>query len=280
MTKIVCQQLTPQVTDLQGNCALALAAIREAVELGADVIVLPELVTSGYVFESLEEARSVALTRDDRVFSDWASEAARGAAVVIGGFCERGDDSLLYNSAVVVDGSGVLGVHRKTHLWDREKLFFAPGDEPPRVFDTAVGRIGLLICYELEFPELTRTLALAGADLIAVPTNWPRSEWPAGEHPPEVIVAMATARVNRVFVACCDRTGIERAQQWTAGTAIIDQTGWLVARQAQAGPASADVDLALARDKRWTERAHALSDRRPELYGQLTAEAAPTVAES
>jgi 5-aminopentanamidase len=280
MTKIVCQQLTPQVTDLQGNCALARAAIREAVELGADVVVLPELVTSGYVFESLGETRSVALTREDQVFRDWASEAARGAAVVIGGFCERGDDGLLYNSAAVVDGSGVLGVHRKTHLWDREKLFFAPGDEPPRVFDTPVGRIGLLICYELEFPELTRTLALAGAELIAVPTNWPRSEWPGGEHPPEVIVAMATARVNRVFVACCDRTGIERGQQWTAGTAIIDQAGWLVARQAQAGPASADVELSLARDKRWTELAHALSDRRPELYGELTKEAAPTAAES
>jgi predicted amidohydrolase len=194
--------------------------------------------------------------------------------VIIGGFCELGGDGLLYNSAAIVDGSGVLGVHRKTHLWDREKLFFEPGGEPPQVFDTRAGRIGLLICYELEFPELTRMLALAGAELIVVPTNWPLSEWPPGEHPPEVVIAMGAARVNRVFIACCDRTGMERGQQWTAGTSIIDHLGWVIASQTQAGPASAEVDLALARDKKLSDFCDALNDRRPELYGQLTTSAA------
>jgi 5-aminopentanamidase len=275
MTKIVCQQLAPGIADVDANRALARQAIHEGIDTGGDVVVLPELTTSGYVFESLEEARSVAITAEDALFAGWADEAARGSAVVIGGFCELGDDGLLYNSAAIVDGSGVLGIHRKTHLWDREKLFFEPGGEPPRVFETGVGRIGVLICYELEFPELTRMLTLAGAELIAVPTNWPLSDRPAGERQPEVIVAMGAARVNRVFIACCDRTGTERGQQWTAGTSIIDQMGWVIASQTQAGPASAEVDLALARDKKLTDLCHALGDRRPELYGPLAIEQAP-----
>ena len=139
----------------------------------ADIIVLPELVTSGYMFESVQEAASVAITATDPLFAEWAAAAARGGAVVIAGFCERGDDGRIYNSAVVVDGSGVTGVYRKVHLWDREKLWFEPGPAPPTVFDTSAGRIGVLVCYDLEFPEMARSLALAGAELIAVPTNWP-----------------------------------------------------------------------------------------------------------
>ena len=270
MTVIVCRQLAPRIADLPANRQLSVRAIAEAVDAGAQIVVLPELVTSGYVFESTEEAASVAITPQDAVFAEWAAEAARGPAVVIGGFCERGDDGLLYNSAAVVDASGVLGVYRKTHLWDREKLFFQPGAEAPRVFDTPAGRIGVLVCYDLEFPEMTRMLALAGAELIVVPTNWPLVDRPAGERPPEVHIGMAAARVNRVSIACCDRTGTERGQEWTAGTTLIDESGWVVATQTAEGSARADIDLTLARDKRLTDLCDALGDRRPELYRPLT----------
>ena len=270
MTLVLCQQLAPRIADLPANRERSVRAIAEAVDAGADVVVLPELVTSGYVFQSTEEAAAVAITPGDAVFAEWAAEAARGPAVVIGGFCERGDDGLLYNSAAVVDGSGVLGVYRKTHLWDREKLFFQPGAQAPRVFDTSAGRIGVLVCYDLEFPELTRLLALAGAELIVVPTNWPLVDRPAGERPPEVQIGMAAARVNRVFIACCDRTGTERGQEWTAGTTLIDESGWVIATQTAEGPARAEIDLALARDKRLTDLCDALGDRRPELYRALT----------
>jgi predicted amidohydrolase len=262
VTAVVCRQLAPRIGDLAANGSLSLQAIEEAVEAGADVVVLPELVTSGYVFESVEEASSLAIGADDPLLAEWAA-AARGA-VVIGGFCERGDDGRIYNSAAVIDGGAVRGVYRKLHLWDREKLFFTPGAEPPRVYETAAGRIGVLICYDLEFPELTRMLALDGAELLAVPTNWPLVERPDGERPPEVQIAMAAARVNRIFIACCDRTGTERGQEWTAGTTIIDVSGWPV------GTARAELDLSAARDKRLTEFADALGDRRPELYGRLT----------
>lgn len=266
--RIACQQLAPRVGDPEGNKALSVAAIRDAVDRGAEVVVLPELVTSGYVFASAEEAASLAIGVDDPLFLEWAAEVARvgdDRGLVVGGFCERGDDGKLYNSAAVVDPAGVQAVYRKVHLWDREKLFFEPGDQPPPVLDFPVGRIGVLICYDLEFPEMPRMLALAGAELIAVPTNWPRAEWPSGEHPPEVVIAMATARTNRVFIACCDRTGAERGQEWTAGTSVIDESGWIRAG-AEGGLALAEVDLAKARTKQLTEFADVLADRRPELY--------------
>jgi 5-aminopentanamidase len=267
VTRIVCRQLAPQIGDLAANHAMSLQAIREGVDAGADIVILPELVTSGYVFESEDEARGVAITPDHELFADWAEAA--GNAVVIGGFCERGSDGKLYNSAAVVDGSGVQAVYRKVHLWDREKLVFEPGGEPPQVIDTAAGRIGVLVCYDLEFPEMTRMLALAGAELVAVPTNWPLVDRPEGERAPEVVIGMAAARTNHMFVACCDRTGTERGQEWTAGTTLIDASGWVLSAADEDGWARADVDLTEARDKTWTELADALGDRRPELYGAV-----------
>jgi 5-aminopentanamidase len=274
MTRIVCRQLAPRVGELGPNCELSVRAVREAVAQGADVVVLPELVTSGYVFESKEEAASMAITPDHELFSFWA-DAARGRAVVIGGFCEEGSDGLLYNSAALVEPSGLVSVYRKVHLWDREKLWFEPGGEPPAVIDTAVGRIGVLVCYDVEFPEMTRMLGLAGAELVAVPTNWPLGPRPEGERPPEVVAAMAAARSNRMFIACCDRTGTERGQEWTAGTSVIDDAGWVIAAAGEDGWAVADVDLADTRDKTLTELADLHGDRRPELYGAVTAPEQP-----
>jgi predicted amidohydrolase len=270
MTRIVCQQLAPRMASLEGNRRLSVDAIAAAVQARADIIVLPELMTSGYMFESAQEAASMAISATDKLFDEWAAAAVRGDAVVIGGFCERGDDGRIYNSAAVVDGTGVIGVYRKVHLWDREKLSFTAGSDPPRVFDTTAGRIGVLVCYDLEFPEMSRTLALAGAELIAVPTNWPLVDRPEGERPPEVTIAMGAARVNRVFIACCDRTGTERGQEWTGGTTIVDENGWVLASQTAVGPARAVVDLSKSHDKGLTQLADVFADRRPEMYGAVT----------
>jgi predicted amidohydrolase len=269
MTRIVCQQLAPVLGDLAANRELSVRAIRDAVDAGGEIVVLPELITSGYMFASAQEAADVAIGRDDPLLAAWTAEAARGGAVVIGGFAERGSDGSVYNSAAVLDGDGLIGVYRKCHLWDQEKLWFTPGAEPPGVFETRHGRIGVLVCYDLEFPEMTRTVALAGAELIAVPTNWPLVPRPDGERPPEVNIAMAAARGSRVFVACCDRAGAERGQEWNQGTSVIDLDGWVLDAQPGIGPASADVDLSRARDKSYGGLADAFGDRRPELYGAV-----------
>jgi 5-aminopentanamidase len=272
VTRIVCQQVAPRIADLAANRDLSVAAIRRAVGSGADIVVLPELVTSGYVFASRAEAASVAITPDHALFRDWAAEAALGPALVVAGFCELGSDGLLYDSAAVVDHSGVVAIYRKTHLWDGEKRIFAAGTEAPTVIDTPAGRMGVLVCYDLEFPEMTRLLALHGADVVLVPANWPLVARPPGERPPEVIIAMAAARTNRVVIACCDRTGRERGQDWTAATTLINESGWVIAEAGDDASAMADFDLTRSRSKALSPFNDALEDRRPELYGDLSRE--------
>ena len=264
MTTLACCQFAPRFGDLDGNIASVEAQIRAAVSAGADVVVLPELATSGYMFADAAEARSLALPASSPVFDTWAAIAGESVAVV--GYCEIGDDGRLYNSAVAV-GAGVLVHYRKTHLWDREKLIFTAGDVRPPVVKTPHGVIAVMVCYDVEFGELTRRAALDGAELIVAPVNWPLFPRPVGERPGEVITAMSTARTNKIAVAVCDRSGTERDQPWTEGSAIVDPDGWVVAA---AGPGSgmalADVDLSVTHDKSLTEYVHLLADRRLDLY--------------
>jgi predicted amidohydrolase len=274
VTRVCVQQLDPVVGDLDGNRRLALSAIAEAIEAGAEVIVLPELVTSGYMFESAQEAASAAIVPDHEILREWADVARRDDVIIAGGFAERGEDGNTYNSAAVIDPTGLRAVYRKLHLWDREKLWFEPGAEPPPVFETSVGRLSVIVCYDVEFPELTRIVALAGTQLLLVPTNWPLMDRPDGERPGEVVIAMATARGNRMAVACADRTGVERGQPWTGCSTIIGADGWVAGEKTgpdalSIGPVVADIDLTLALDKRYTELADVFADRRPALYGGL-----------
>jgi 5-aminopentanamidase len=271
MTRVACQQLGPTLGDLEGNRALTREAIREAVDAGAEVVVLPELITSGYMFEAPEEAAAAAISSDSVILGEWAAQAQSARIVVAGGFCERGEDGAVYNSAAIFDPSGLRAVYRKLHLWDREKLVFTPGSQPPPVLDTPAGRIAMMICYDLEFPELTRSVALAGAQLLVVPTNWPLVARPDGERPPEVVIAMAAARVNRMAVACADRVGTERGQEWTGGATIVGVDGWVAAETRRPGMLIADIELEPALDKRLTEHADAFADRRPELYDGVVA---------
>ena len=157
--------------------------------------------------------------------------------------------------------------YRKTHLWDREKLIFTPGDALPPVIKTGHGTIAVMVCYDLEFAELTRRVAVEGAELVVAPVNWPLFPRPDGEHPGEVITAMSTARTNRVAVAACDRSGVERGQPWTAGSAIVDPDGWVVATAGpDVGMAIADIDLSVTHDKSLTDHVDLLADRRLDLY--------------
>ncbi len=123
-----------------------------------------------------------------------------------------------------------------------------------------------MICYDLEFPEMTRSVALRGAQLLAVPTNWPLVPRPAGEHPPEVVIAMAAARVNKMAIACCDRAGVERGQEWTSGTTIVAADGWIAAQADGIQLALADLDLVGANDKAISPHNDLFGDRRTDVY--------------
>lgn len=269
MITVACCQIAPEVGDAEGNRRRSREAVRDAIAAGARLVVLPELSTSGYVFESEEEARRLAQPADGPALRDWAAEAARGDAVVVGGFAEAGDDGLLYNSAAVVDPTGTVAVYRKLHLWDREKLVFEPGSERAPVVETRVARVGVAICYDLYFPELVRGLALSGADIVALPTNSPRLPRPDGEPPIEITIAAAHAHLNRVFFAVCDRAGPERGVEWVGGSVVCDENGWVLAGPPDRfgpGLVLAECDFDRARDKAWGERNDVFGDRRPEVY--------------
>ena len=266
--RVAVHQLAPVIGDLDGNRARALAAIDAAADAGARIVVLPELAASGYVFRDAGEARALAEPPDGPTVTGWAARAAARDIVVVGGFAEDAGERL-HNSAAVVDATGLRAVYRKVHLWDREPLVFTPGEDPPAVVDTPHGRIGVMVCYDLEFPEWSRAAALRGAELLCVPTNWPREPRPEGERPMEVLNAMVAASTNRMAIAVCDRCGEERGVEWVAGSAIAGPDGWLLAGPPpSAAPALllADVDLGAARDKAVGPRNDAFADRRPALY--------------
>jgi predicted amidohydrolase len=276
-TVIAVAQLAIAIGEPDANRKAAAAAVAEAAAAGAELVVLPELCDSGYVFgavasQAQAEAGALASRAGDSVtLRQWQALADEHRLVIVGGFCERGADGRLYNSAALVDASGTLAVYRKAHLWDKEKLVFTPGDAPPPVVETAIGRIGVMICYDLEFPEWVRLAALNGADLIAAPVNWPYAARPAGERPAEVIKAQAAAATNGVFVAVADRCQDERGVSWISGSLIAGPEGYPLAGpvlQDRSAVLTATCDLRTARDKSLDGDNDLLADRRPALYTQ------------
>ncbi|CAN5399186.1 nitrilase family protein [soil metagenome] len=268
---IACVQMDPQMMDLAGNLERSASAVRRAVALGASFVVLPELATSGYMFDHADELQAVALRVDDARLDVWRRALAGTGAMLVAGIAERGDDGNVYNSAVIMDAAGVVTVYRKIHLWNTEQRFFTPGRTAAPVIQTAHGTVGVLVCYDLDFPEMPRSLARRGADLLLAPTNWSLAERPDGESAPQLLGARMAARANHVFLAVCDRSGVERGQRWTGGSAIVDPDGWVLARPDSEGPDSvgmalAWVDLVAARDRQLSEVNHMWGDRRPEFY--------------
>jgi predicted amidohydrolase len=267
--RIAACQLSLRVGETGRNRAAARDAIDIAAAQGAHVVVLPELVSSGYVFADAAEARSLAEPADGPTVTAWRRLAARHHLVIVGGFCELGESGQLLNSAAIVDGEGTRAIYRKAHLWDAEPDVFTPGDGDPPVVDTAYGRIGLMVCYDAEFPEWVRKPALAGADLLAVPTNWPAEPRPPGERPMVVLNVQAAASANRIFIAAADRCGTERGVSWVGGAVIAGVDGYPLAGPVCADEPAvlvADCDLRLARSKANSPRNDVHADRRTDLY--------------
>jgi predicted amidohydrolase len=284
---VACCQLAPVLGDPRANRELAAEAIAQAAAVGASVIVLPELLSSGYVFESRAEASASAELPDGETIRLWQRLSADHNAIIVAGFAEAGDPHGTghdsdhnsdhgngpYNSAVLIDRGNLRCVYRKAHLWDAERLWFTPGSAAPPLIPTEYGLLSVMICYDLEFPEWVRLPALAGTQLLCAPVNWPAApaDAPAGERAPEVIRVQADAGVNRMFVAACDRTGTERGVDWVAGSIIADPDGWLLAEAPHTeSMIVAECHLAQARDKRVSEHSNIHADRRPELYQGLT----------
>jgi predicted amidohydrolase len=253
-------------------------AVREAAGRGARLVVLPELAVCGYVFRDAAEARAAAQDLAGPTVSLLRDLSRELGCVLVCGLAEQGADGVVHNSAVLVEDGEVRLRYRKAHLWDREVELFVPGDAPPPVVDTAVGRVAVMVCYDLEFPEWVRLAAEAGAEIVAAPVNWPLLPRPAGERALEVVKAQAAAGTYRVHVVVADRCGRERGVDWIGGSLVCASTGYLLAGPATpegavAAPVvlTAQLDPADARDKSVSPRNDAFGDRRPELYTEPAA---------
>jgi predicted amidohydrolase len=270
--RVAVAQIEPKLGEVERNLETCLARLEQATAEGAELLVLPECAIPGYMFASPEEALPLAEEIPGPSTEALERECRRRGAYVVCGMLERDGDALR-NSAVLVGPDGLIGTYRKTHLpflgVDR---FVVPGNELA-VYDTPLGRIGIEICYDLRFPELTRTLALRGADLVAHPTNFPLAARPQTE-----FITRARAAENRVYLLTSNRIGKERWAEFCGWSQIVDPQG---ARLAEAGGDDeallvAAVDLERARDKDYVipgeYELYLFEHRRPELYGALVEE--------
>ncbi|MBN1487384.1 MAG: carbon-nitrogen hydrolase family protein [Anaerolineae bacterium] len=276
--KVAIAQMDPKLGRNTENHAHIITLLQTAMDAGARLVVFPECATAGYGFADLSAAYQAAETIPGKITYQLAESCAaftraKGAAYyVIVGMLERGaNPHIVFNSSVLIGPAGVIGVYRKTHLpvlgVDR---FVTPGADEFSVWETDLGRIGMLICYDLRFPEAMRALALAGADIIALPTNWPDGSQNAPQY-----VTRTRALENRVFVLACNRCGEESGFWFFGGSQIVDPRGHVLA---QAGADEeicyAEIEPALAREKRIVLRPgefelDTFGDRRPDLYQRL-----------
>lgn len=270
--RVAVAQLEPRLGEKTRNLDACLARMEEASDAGARLLVLPECAIPGYMFDSAEEALRFAEEIPGPSTEALEQACARLDLYVVCGLLERDGDALR-NSAILVAPEGLLGTYRKTHLpflgVDR---FTVPGDELP-VYETPLGRIGVEICYDLRFPEVTRTLALRGADFVAHPTNFPVAARVQTE-----VITLARAAENRIYLLTANRVGKERTGEFCGWSQIVDPYGTRLAEAGETGEALlvADAEVERARDKDYVVpgeyELYLFGDRRPELYGALVEE--------
>lgn len=264
------------VANRTGNLERGLALAAEAADSGATLIVLPELVATGYAFAT----RAEAFAHGEEVPSGptvraWEEFARERDVHVVAGLAER-DGPRLFDTAVLVGPDGYVGRYRKTHLWNTEKLWFTPGDEGYPVFETPLGRIGLLICWDIWFPEVPRLLAMQGADIICGANNWVWTPPPIFDASGKCMAAyltMTAAHVNNVVIAAANRVGTDRDARFLGCSLIAGTNGWPIGDVA--GPdeeriLTADIDVVASRGAPiWTSLNDLVRDRRTDLYDAM-----------
>lgn len=266
-------QMTGVPYEAQTNRRRSLDAAGRAFAAGANVVVLPEMVASGYALDPVRLGR-VAEDIEGATVQAWLAIADAAGGYVVGGLCER-DGDRLYNSAVLVGEGRVLLHYRKLHLFASEKDTLAPGDRGLPIAQTRLGVLGVCVCYDLRFVETMRILALQGAALVCVPTAWVIG-FDAVRHDGEGMVpqahgAVLQANLNQVFVACASQVGHPDAFDLLGGSLIADPYGCRLC-----GPLSdteedlAVVQLDLAAAGAAQDRGGGVqprSDRRTDVYG-------------
>jgi predicted amidohydrolase len=254
-------QTSPQFGEKEKNMRDAMSQMASS---PADFYVLPELFTTGYNFENLEEVAVLAEPFSSGQTAVTLSDfCVQHECAVVYGFAEE-HQGKYYNSAAFIGPDATMKLYRKIHLYDREKLFFAPGNLEFPVLDTPWGRIGIMICFDWFFPESTRTLALKGAQFVAHPSNLVMLHCP-GSMP-------VRCRENRIFVATANRVGIENRGNvpltFIGQSQLTAPSGEILYRASSDQPQiwRGEITLAQSDDKQLNSNNHVLHDRRPEFY--------------
>jgi predicted amidohydrolase len=269
--RIAAAQLDPHLGEIANNLKACAKVVAEAAANGVELVVLPECSLSGYMFGDRSAASASAEPVPGPATEELVAACRTCGINCVVGLLEReGED--LYNTAVVLGPDGVVGRYRKSHLpilgVDR---FVRSGNEPPPVFELAGARVGIEICYELRFPEVTRLLALAGAEVVLNPTNWPRNAAPLAD-----FFIRTRAAENRVWIVAASRVGREEGATFIGRSQVVDPAGRRTAEldDSSEGLLVAGIDPRTAdtKDLVFTPgsyEVHLLEDRRPELYGAL-----------
>jgi len=258
--------------DVDRNLSAIESRLREAVNNGASLVVFPECAVSGYCFSSLDEALPFAQTIPGPATERLTAICKELDAFAVFGMLER-DGDRVFNAAVLIGPGGVIGSYRKTHLpflgIDQHVNY---GDRPFDVHAAGGVNVGMNICYDSAFPEASRCLTLLGADLIALPTNWPPGAECVASH-----VLNTRAMENAVYFAAANRVGEERGFRFIGLSRICGPDGSTLAASDNDSETIlyADIDTERSRNKRVVREVgrHAidrLADRRPDLYGPLT----------
>lgn len=263
LRKVATVQFEPTMFEKERNVARLVELVAEAARAGAELIVTPEMGTTGYCwFDRAEVAPHVepvpgpTTARFEEVARD------HGCHVVIGMPEVDPASGLYYNSAILIGPDGVVGTHRKTHPYISEPKWSAPGDLGHRVFDTPVGRVAMLICMDIHFVETARLVGLAGADIICHISNWLAERAPAPYW-------ITRALENGCYLIEANRWGLERTVQFSGGSCIIGPDGAVEASiDAGDGIAYAMVDIERARARRVLGEP-VFEQRRPDLYMDL-----------
>ncbi len=286
---LACVQTDIQFANIQANLERTLRWIERAAQDGAELVVFPECMLSGYAYGDRDHAIRNAMSLDDPAFSAIAQAAAKYNLHVTIGFLEKSDllnsdatsshassqpssRTSLFNASALIGGEGVIGHYRKIHLpqvgVDR---FVDRGNRPYQVLAAGGAKVGLAICYDGSFPEPMRVLALAGADIIALGTNWPSPAERAAE-----VVPPARSMENHLYFAAANRVGTENGFRFYGRSSICGPDGVVLARSVDDSETLlvAEIDLSVARNKRIerTRGTHAIDrfkDRRPEFYGPI-----------
>jgi predicted amidohydrolase len=264
-------QIKPEFLRKDRNLNQCREWIEKAMRERVDLLIFPECMLNGYMMDTLEEALETAETIPGPITEQLASFSRETGIYLVVGMLEKELD-LCFNTAILIGPKGYIGKYRKTHIpFMGVDRFVQPGGKNFRTFKVQWGTIGLAICYDICFPEMSRILALMGADIIVNPTNWPLD----AEILPQSVVP-TRAYENHVYVVAVNRIGEEKGTTFLGKTTIASPSGKIVI---QGGRTSeelliAELKLEKARDKHIVIQPgkyefNFFKDRNPELYTPL-----------